>query len=117
MVNYVCHVEIPILDKKEATAFYKAVFGWNLDFESIPNYALVGSLGNEVSIGFEIVDELPKTNSLVYIEVEDIEATLKDVVEAGGEVVSGKRQITPEIGYSASFKDSAGSNVGLHSRT
>ncbi|MFQ5977834.1 MAG: VOC family protein [Candidatus Heimdallarchaeota archaeon] len=116
MVNDICHVEIPILEKEKAKNFYQAIFGWQLDFEMLPNYALYTG-ENGVSIGFPIVDELPLSTSSIWIEVDDIEAKLKAIEEAGGEIISEKSQISPEIGYSAKFTDCFGTHLGLYSRT
>ncbi|MFX0066627.1 MAG: VOC family protein [Promethearchaeota archaeon] len=116
MVNEICHVEIPVLEKEKAKEFYQAVFEWKIDFNYLPNYGLVDR-EEGVSIGFPLVSELPTTNLVVYIEVENIEMKLATIEKAGGNTISNKSQISPEIGYSAIFTDCFGNQIGLFSRT
>jgi len=48
----------------------------------------------------------------LVIDVDDIEAALRDVAAAGGSTVSG-RQPVGEMGFSAYVRDSEGNLVGL----
>ncbi|MFX0095440.1 MAG: VOC family protein [Candidatus Hodarchaeota archaeon] len=116
MSNEICHVEIPILEKAKAKEFYQAVFEWKIDFKSLPDYGLVNR-ENGASIGLPIVSDLPVSSYPIYIEVDDIEAKLAIIEKAGGEILTTKSQISPEIGYSAKFKDCFGNQIGLFSRT
>jgi len=40
---------------------------------------------------------------------------LNRVEQAGGKIVAGKKQISPEIGYVAIFVDTEGNRIYLHS--
>ncbi len=115
MVITVNHVEIPVLDLKKATEFYKTIFDWNLDLDSMPNYGLV-ELKGSASIGFFIVEKNPEHGINVVFEVEDIEQKLKQITEAGGKVKREKYEIAPHIGYSAQFEDCFGNEFGLFSQ-
>ncbi|OLS26825.1 MAG: hypothetical protein HeimC3_07170 [Candidatus Heimdallarchaeota archaeon LC_3] len=115
MKNTICHVEIPIGDKNQASEFYKAVLNWDIDYKRIPNYGY--ALDNaDISIGFPLLDEFEKTNLKFYIEVEEITKTLENVKSLGGKIVSEKQQITEEIGYAARFEDCFGNQIGLFSK-
>ena len=54
---------------------------------------------------------------MVYVEVEDIEATLKKAEELGAKVVTPVTEIGDNWGHWAQFKDPGGcTGVGLWSR-
>ena len=115
MKNTVNHVEIPVIDLKKATEFYKAIFEWEVDLDTMPNYGLVEIEGS-ASIGLFVVEKIPEHGVNIVFEVEDIEEKLKQIAEAGGKVNREKYQIAPEIGYSAQFLDCFGNDFGLFSR-
>ena len=115
MKNTVNHVEIPVIDLKKATEFYKAIFDWEVDLDTMPNYGLVEIEGS-ASIGLFVVEKIPEHGVNIVFEVEDIEEKLKQIAEAGGKVKREKYQIAPEIGYSAQFLDCFGNDFGLFSQ-
>ncbi len=115
MVITVNHVEIPVLDLKKTKKFYKTIFDWNIDLDTMPNYGLV-ELKGAASIGFFIVEKIPDHGINVVFEVEDIEKKLTKIAEAGGKVKREKYEIAPEIGYSAQFQDCFGNEFGLFSQ-
>jgi hypothetical protein len=54
--------------------------------------------------------------SLVYLSGgTDLSVVLARVEAAGGSVLVGKTQVSPEHGYFAQFMDSEGNKVGLYS--
>lgn len=110
----VCHVEIPIKNEKKAKEFYNNVFGWNIDFSMLENYGL---LNKEVSIGFPLRKQDSDFGNLnkIYIKVNDIDSILKKVVDKGGSIKTEKSLISKEIGYSATFIDNFGNQIGLFS--
>ena len=110
-MNNICHVEIPVTDLKKADEFYNKVFGFNINTEMLPNYGLVNE--EEVSIGMPVVEKIEYPNTRLYIQVENIEKTLKLVGENGGETVSEKNKISDQIGFGAKFRDCFGNEVGL----
>ena len=115
MKNTVNHVEIPVIDLKKATEFYKAIFEWEVDLDTMPNYGLVEIEGS-ASIGLFVVEKIPEHGVNIVFEVEDIEEKLKQIAKAGGKVKREKYQIAPEIGYSAQFLDCFGNDFGLFSQ-
>ncbi|MHA1984237.1 MAG: VOC family protein [Candidatus Hodarchaeales archaeon] len=115
MKNMICHVEIPVNDKKKADSFYKSVFSWEINFENLPKYGLA-SYDQDVSVGFPIRENFQKENLRFYIEVEDINKTLKDIETSGGKTVSERQKVSDEIGFSAKFEDCFGNQLGLFSK-
>lgn len=109
------HVEIPVLGLKKAKEFYKLIFNWNVDLESMPNYGLVEIKGS-ASIGLFTVEKIPSHGVNVVFEVEDINQKLKDIENSGGKVIREKHEIAPGIGYSAQFQDCFGNEFGLFSQ-
>ena len=79
-INY---LELPVADTGTAKAFYGAAFGWNFaDFG--PTYAATTS--GDSDIGFQ-ADGSQKTAALLpVVQVDDLEATLAAVEQAGGQV-------------------------------
>jgi predicted enzyme related to lactoylglutathione lyase len=53
---------------------------------------------------------------LVYVTVDSIERILEEVSSQGGRTVRPRTEISPEVGWWASFRDPAGNVVGLFER-
>ncbi len=114
MTNRVVHFDIPISDSDRANRFYRDVFGWKtsrwgpVDYWSVttgPSDA--PGIDGALSAEFESPDGV-----VVYVAVEDIDAALARVADAGGTVLTGKREI-PAVGWNALFRDSEGNLIGL----
>lgn len=87
------HVEIPTTEFKKAKKFFGAVFGWT--FQDIPgmDYVLFKA-GSQPNGGFYKVKKMPKKGQVnVYIEVEDIDAKLKEIRKARGKVLVKKSPV------------------------
>jgi predicted enzyme related to lactoylglutathione lyase len=75
------------------------------------NYTTFDAEG--VGGGFNPVQENnPAGTVLVYIQTDDIEATLAKVEAHGGKTVMPKYEI-PTVGWMAIFRDPTGNNVAL----
>ncbi|MFQ5981524.1 MAG: VOC family protein [Candidatus Heimdallarchaeota archaeon] len=112
MVAQVNHVEIPVLDLEKAKEFFAAIFGWQADLESFPNYGIV-EIPNSASIGLYKVEQIPEHGINVVFEVADINQKLAEIKKLGGEIIREKQEIAPGIGFSAQFKDCFGNEMGL----
>ena len=53
---------------------------------------------------------------ILHIEIDDIEATLAKIGEAGGRTIVPKTKISDEFGFFALFVDNVGNRMGLWSR-
>ena len=78
------YVELPASDVGAAKAFYEAAFGWALT-EFGPTYA--ATMTGDTDIGLQGDPAEASKAPLAVIEVEDLEAALAAVSEAGGVVV------------------------------
>ncbi|MDP9361372.1 MAG: VOC family protein [Acidobacteriota bacterium] len=108
----ICYIEIPAIDVDRSSAFYANVFGWQTRKRGDGQLAFDDGVG-EVS-GTWVVGRPPSSvpGLLVYIMVEDAEATIAAVVAHGGEVVQPIGADAPEI--TARFRDPAGNVIGVY---
>ncbi len=101
----------------EAKAFYAETLGWRYEAFPMPHGAYtVCKAGDDIVGGiFEMkrgagFDGLPD-HWFAYIKVDDIDARLAKVEDAGGEIVREPFDV-PTIGRIAIVKDKAGAAVG-----
>lgn len=109
----IVYVEIPAPDLAASRAFFEEVFAWSirkgmgdryLEFEAGP---LQGGLDAEASP--------TQSGVLLYVKVDDLEATLASVERAGGRTVRPRWPVGGDHGYFALFADPAGNRLGLWS--
>jgi predicted enzyme related to lactoylglutathione lyase len=107
----VCYVEIPATDVQASAAFYQAVFGWRI--RTRDNGSVAFDDGVEVS-GTWVAGGPPAADPglLVYVMVDDVEATMRTIEANGGRIVQAIGGDAPEI--TARFRDPAGNVLGLY---
>jgi len=116
MPNYVngkiCYIGIPAVDVDESAAFYTAVFGWVT--RRRPNGELTFNDGAGEVSGMWITGRQPSaaTGLLMYIMVDDIEATIAAVLTRRCEIVQAVDADALET--TAQFRDPAGNVLGLY---
>ncbi len=120
MVNW---FEIPVTDMERAQKFYETVFKVSIKVQNLGNLlygwfppkpaaeSCTGAL-----IQYESYVPSKTDGVLIYFSSEDIDTELAIIPEAGGTVVQGKTQISPDTGYMAVFIDSEGNRIALFSR-
>jgi len=109
----IIHVELAAKDRKALSKFYADVFGWEMMHIDDMNYTTFKA-GDGVGGGFNPVNEQnPAGTVLVYIETDDITASLKDVQKAGGTIISPEMEI-PNTGKFGIFRDPQGNMIGLY---
>ncbi len=115
-MNRFTHFELATDNLEKTAAFYRDVFGWQIQkWEGPIEYWLI-TTGDPSTPG--INGGLMHTNgefkgTINTLEVTDIDAAIAKVLSHGGEMVLPKDAI-PGVGYQAYFKDNAGIIVGLH---
>ena len=108
----ICYLEIPALDVARSSAFYKAVFSWQIRRRGDGSTAFDDGVG-EVS-GTWVTGRPPSVEPglLIYIMVDSVAAISELVLAHGGEIVQPVGADAPEI--TARFRDPAGNILGLY---
>ena len=108
----VCYLEIPTSDVQRSADFYGDVFGWVTRRRGDGALAFDDTTG-EVS-GAWVTGRPPSTSAglLVYVMVDDVEATMAAVTAHGGAIVQPVGADAPEI--TARFRDPGGNVIGLY---
>jgi predicted enzyme related to lactoylglutathione lyase len=110
MAGRVVHVEIGAKDADRAQSFYSGVFGWQIGPPMSPemDYRMFQTGENEggaISAGAET------GNFTVYLDTDDIDASLAKVGEHGG--TTGEKTPVPGFGWFAACQDTEGNNFSL----
>lgn len=103
--------ELQTTDSKAALAFYTELLGWPVQSWEIPGAGAYYLVGHAHNAG--IMDQPPGTPPgvppfwMVYVDVQNTDATAAKVKELGGAVLHGPDDI-PEVGRFAVFADPTG---------
>jgi predicted enzyme related to lactoylglutathione lyase len=127
--NPVVHFEMPYDDQDRAAAFYEKAFGWNAKKlgEAMGNYVVVHTTDTDAQNmvtkpgtinGGLFKKSKPEQGVSVVISVDDINAAMQQVKDAGGTVLGGSKgdgtpDDIPGIGLYSSIVDTEGNRVGL----
>lgn len=108
----ICYLQIPAKDVNQSASFYKAAFGWNTRQRGDGALAFDDTVGG-VS-GTWVLNRKPTTEVglLIYIMVDNIEATIEKIIANGGKIIQPVGADAPEI--TARFTDPAGNIIGLY---
>jgi uncharacterized protein len=115
MGNPVVHFEIVSPEATRLQQFYMAVFGWTIDSNNQFNYGMIDT-GSTRGIPGGISAPLQGgtgSHFAIYVEVPDVDATLKEAVACGGKVAMEKVTVPPNGPVLAHFTDPAGNRIGL----
>lgn len=106
------YLQIPTDDVAAAAHFYERALGWMVRTRSDGSTAFDDTTA-QVS-GEWVVDRQAAgdTGVLVHIRVDDVEASLGKITEAGGEIVVPRTRQGEGIAY-ATFRDPAGNVLGI----
>lgn len=112
MEHKIVHIELSASDRKALSKFYADVFGWEIQDIDDLNYSTFKA-GDGVAGGFNPVsDQNPAGTVTIYIETDDIPASLKEVQKAGGTILMPEMEI-PRTGTFGLFRDPQGNMIGL----
>lgn len=113
--------EIPAMDFERAVRFYSDIFDYEIPTRDM-GHVRMGFFQHQpgAGTGGAVVHGehcTPSTNGTrVYLNAgADLSVVLDRVTDAGGTVVMGKTQVSPEIGFIAVVDDTEGNRVYLHS--
>jgi uncharacterized protein len=119
----VVHFELPAEDRERMAAFYSTVFGWATEMlgAEMGNYTVVtttetvdgrATTPGAINGGFFLrTDDANSQAPSVVIAVENLEASSRAVVEAGGKVTDPQK--IPGVGLYASFHDTEGNRMSM----
>ncbi|WP_404338725.1 VOC family protein [Sphingomonas sp. MMS12-HWE2-04] len=104
----ISYVEVPVKDVAGTRDFYASAFGWTFtDFG--PEYA--ATTGGDVDLGINGSQDQAIPQVLPIVEVQDLEAMLDRVTQAGGTIS------VPIFAYPGGrrfhFRDPAGNELGV----
>lgn len=107
----ICYIELPTKDASRSAEFYGSVFGWSIRKRGDGATAFDDTTG---AVGGAFVDGRPpgSPGPLIYIMVEDAQATVARIGEAGGEIVQPIGVDAPEI--TARFRDPGGNILAIY---
>ncbi len=122
-MNRVVHFEMPAEDRERVAQFYSNVFGWQTQLmgPEFGDYVLATTTESTeagplkpgaINGGFFPKANNPQQHPSVVIEVEDINAHMKKVQDAGGKVL-GEPQDIPGVGQFVAFTDTEGNQVSM----
>lgn len=98
-------------DGEKLGYFYGRLFGWR-PVPAGPGYWLVPPEGGGIGGGLMSVEGDIPPHVLIYVAVDDLEATLERAAELGGRIAREPTPI-PGIGSFALFEDPEGNLIGL----
>ncbi len=123
-MNPVVHFEMPYDNQARMAGFYKAAFGWQTQMmgPEMGHYVVAhtaetvdGMVRTPGTINggfYERKPDWPAQHPSVVIAVDDIQAAMKQVTQAGGGVLGEPMEI-PGIGHYVSFMDTEGNRVSM----
>ena len=123
-MNSVVHFEMPYEDRERMAKFYRTAFDWHTQMlgEEMGNYVLATTTETDESGPkkpgainggfFPKRPDWPAQHPSVVIAVDDVQAAMKKVAEAGGRVIGDPMEI-PGVGQYVAFFDSEGNRVSM----
>lgn len=123
-MNPVVHFELPYDNRERIARFYETAFGWKMQMlgPEMGNYVVTTTAeadavpdGKRGAINggfFARSPELPGQQPSVVVSVEDIQAAMKKVGDAGGKVLGSPMDI-PGVGRYVAFQDPEGNRLSM----
>ena len=109
----ICYLEIPANRAEDSARFYADIFGWKVRQRGDGNLAFDDS-GSVSGTWVKEGDRTPDERTRTYIMVDAISDTLKQIVAAGGQVLTPRTDIGAGMGAFAAFADPVGNEFGLY---
>lgn len=124
-MNPVVHFEMPAVDRQRMADFYSKTFGWQTQVlgEEMGGYVLATTAESDetgrpktpgsINGGFYQRTDDPLSHApSVVIGVENLDAHMKKVTDAGGKII-GEPMMIPGVGMWVSFNDTEGNRVSM----
>ena len=120
--NLVSWFEIPVHDMDRAKAFYETVFNIEISLQDIGGVIMAFFPANPEAPGamgslMKYESYIPShEGTLIYFNSDNVQIEIDKIEVAGGKILQGKAQISPEIGYMGVFQDTEGNRIALYSK-
>ena len=124
MTNSIVHFEIPANDVLRAKKFYEKIFGWKIEKYQMPGeeYWVVYTTEVDkdkrpakpgaINGGMYQRSETSAKNTVIVINVANIDSYIKKIKKAGGKVVAEKNKVG-DMGFYAQVADTEGNVIGI----
>jgi predicted enzyme related to lactoylglutathione lyase len=109
----ICYLEIPAGRAEDSASFYARIFGWKVRPRGDGNLAF-DDAGSVSGTWVKESDRTPDERTRIYIMVDSIKETLRQIEEAGGRVLTPRTDIGQSLGAFAAFADPIGNEFGLY---
>ncbi len=117
-ITWTTWFEIPVDDFDRAKAFYETTFQTSIQAVDFGSFKMGIFPHKKVGCAICFGDgyKTGDTGTVVYMNANPDLQHVQDRIEAaGGTMLQAKKQISPEHGFMALFKDSEGNRLALHS--
>ena len=108
----ICYIEMPAVDVARSADFYARVFGWEIRKRGDGSTAFTDTVGQVSGTWSLKRPPASQPGLLIYVMVEDAEATVKAIVATGGKGVQAIGGDAPEV--TARFRDPGGNVIGIY---
>jgi predicted enzyme related to lactoylglutathione lyase len=112
------HVEIPVLNLKQASTFYGALFHWKFREFYGDDYLMVELPSGESIGGLSRVKAVPVIDGFyTFVEVEDVGSSLALAERLGGQVIRPRTELPEGFGAYGVFQSPDGYRMGVWAKS
>ena len=111
MAGRVVHYEVPSGDVGRAAGFYSGLFGYEVGPSAMEGFEYRMFQTGENDGGAIMASESPGSGLVVYMDTDDIDASIAKVRAGGG--TAGDKNPIPHVGWFTHCKDTEGNDFSL----
>ena len=111
MAGKIVHFEVPAANADRASGFYSGLFGYDIGASAMDGFDYRMFQSAEDQGGAIMPSETAGSGLIVYLDTDDIDASVAKVRELGG--TADDKQPVPTHGWFAACKDTEGNSFSL----
>jgi len=111
MAGKIVHFEVPAANADRASGFYSGLFGYEIGASAMEGFDYRMFQSAEDQGGAIMPSETAGSGLIVYLDTDDIDASVAKVRELGG--TADDKQPVPTHGWFAACKDTEGNSFSL----
>jgi hypothetical protein len=111
MAGKIVHFEVPAANADRASGFYSGLFGYEVGASAMEGFDYRMFQSAEDQGGAIMPSETAGSGLIVYLDTDDIDASVAKVRELGG--TADDKQPVPTHGWFAACKDTEGNSFSL----